>query len=57
MDLFKMVQKGSPDKTQAVQMPPWEQVLSASDIAKVVAFVLSHHTEPTTSEPPKVSAN
>jgi mono/diheme cytochrome c family protein len=57
MDLFKMVQKGSPDKTQAVQMPPWEQVLSASDIAKVVAFVLSHHTEPTTTDPPKVSAN
>jgi len=57
MDLFKMVQKGSPDKTQAVQMPPWEQVLSASDIAKVVAFVLSHHTEPTTSDPPRVSSN
>jgi len=43
MSLFRMVSKGSPDKTQSVQMPPWEQVLGPSDIAKVVAFVLSHH--------------
>jgi mono/diheme cytochrome c family protein len=43
MSLFRMVSKGSPDKTQAVQMPPWEQVLGPSEIAKVVAFVLSHH--------------
>jgi hypothetical protein len=24
-------------------MPPWEQVLGPADIAKVVAFVMSHH--------------
>jgi cytochrome c oxidase cbb3-type subunit 3 len=57
MDLFKLVQKGTPDKTQAIQMPPWEQTLSPGDIAKVVAFVLSHHKEPATTEAPKVSAN
>lgn len=45
MALFKMVSKGTPDKTAAVQMPPWEQVLGPSDIAKVVAFVLSHHDQ------------
>jgi cytochrome c oxidase cbb3-type subunit 3 len=46
MDVFRMVSKGSPDKTQAIQMPPWEAVLSPADIAKVSAFVMSHHTPP-----------
>lgn len=44
MDVFRIVGKGSPDKTIAVQMPPWESVLSPSEIAKVSAFVMSHHT-------------
>jgi cytochrome c oxidase cbb3-type subunit III len=46
MDVFRMVSKGSPDKTQAIQMPPWEAVLSPAEIAKVSAFVMSHHTAP-----------
>jgi cytochrome c oxidase cbb3-type subunit 3 len=45
LSLFRMVQKGTPDKTAPVQMPPWEQVLGPADVAKVVAFVLSHHDE------------
>ena len=44
LDIFHMVSKGSPDKTAPVQMPPWESVLSPAEIAKVSAFVLSHHT-------------
>lgn len=43
IDVFRMVSKGSPDKTAPVQMPPWESVLSPSDIAKVAAYVMSHH--------------
>ena len=46
MDVFRMVSKGSPDKAQAVQMPPWEAVLSPAEIAKVAAFVMSHHPAP-----------
>lgn len=46
MDVFRMVSKGSPDKTQAVQMPPWESVLSPVEMAKVSAFVMGHHTPP-----------
>ena len=46
MDVFRMVSKGSPDKTQAIQMPPWESVLSPSEIAKVSAYVMSHHSPP-----------
>ncbi|MFV0337049.1 MAG: cbb3-type cytochrome c oxidase N-terminal domain-containing protein [Chthoniobacterales bacterium] len=46
MQILQIVQKGSPDKTAPVQMPPWEQVLSAEQITQVVAFVLSHHTQP-----------
>ena len=57
MDLFRMVQKGSPDKTQAIQMPPWEQAISAADIAKVVAFILSHHKEPAPPPTATISAN
>jgi cytochrome c oxidase cbb3-type subunit 3 len=45
MSLFRMVSKGTPDKTAPVQMPPWEQVLGPSDTAKVVAFVMSHHDQ------------
>jgi cytochrome c oxidase cbb3-type subunit 3 len=45
MAMFKMVSKGTPDKTSPLQMPPWEQVLGPADIAKVVAFVLSHHDQ------------
>lgn len=45
MSLFNMVAKGSPDKTAAVQMPPWEQVLGPAEMAKSVAFVLSHHDQ------------
>lgn len=45
MSLFRMIQKGTPDKTSPVQMPPWEQVLSPGDVGKAVAFVLSHHDE------------
>jgi cytochrome c oxidase cbb3-type subunit III len=52
MTLFHMVGKGSPDKTAAVQMPPWEQTLGPADIAKVVAYVLSHHRE---DEPAKIT--
>lgn len=48
MDIFRMVSKGSPDKTQAVQMPPWEAVLSPIEMAKVSAFVLSYHPRPAT---------
>lgn len=46
MDVFRMVSKGSPDKTQPIQMPPWESVLSPVEIAKVSAFIMSHHTAP-----------
>lgn len=46
MDVFRMVSKGSPDKTQPIQMPPWEAVLSPIEMAKVSAFVMSHHPAP-----------
>jgi cytochrome c oxidase cbb3-type subunit 3 len=52
MSMFRMVSKGSPDKTAPVQMPPWEQVLGPADIAKVVAFVASHHDR---NDPGKIS--
>ena len=45
MDLLKLVSKGTPDKSKPVQMPPWEAALSGAEIAKVVAFVLSHHEQ------------
>ena len=51
MTLYKLISKGSPDKTQAVQMPPWEQQLSPAEVGKVLAFVLSHHEKPA-AEPP-----
>ncbi|MFV0416868.1 MAG: cbb3-type cytochrome c oxidase N-terminal domain-containing protein [Chthoniobacterales bacterium] len=46
MTIINVVQKGSPDKSAPIQMPPWEQVLSAEQITQVVAFVLSHHQQP-----------
>ena len=52
MSMFRMVSKGTPDKTAPVQMPPWEQVLGPSDIAKVIAFVLSYHDQ---KDPGKVT--
>lgn len=52
MSMFRMVSKGTPDKTAPVQMPPWEQVLGPADTAKVVAFVLSHHDQ---KDPGKVT--
>ena len=51
MDVFRMISKGSPDKTAPVQMPPWESVLSPADIAKVSAFVMSYHTPPAPAIP------
>jgi cytochrome c oxidase cbb3-type subunit 3 len=51
MDMFNMVAKGSPDKNVLAPMPPWEQVLSPAEMAKVVAYVLSHHDE---ADPGKV---
>lgn len=52
MRLVELVTKGSPDKTQAIQMPPWETQLSGTEIAKVVAFVLSHHQKPASAATP-----
>lgn len=46
MDVFRMVGKGSPDKSQPVQMPPWESVLSPAEMARVAAYVMSFHPAP-----------
>lgn len=43
MDVFNIVTNGSPQIQTG--MIPWKTQMSAADIAKVVAFVLSHHRE------------
>lgn len=53
MDVFRIVSKGSPDKNAPVQMPAWEAALSPSDIAKVSAFVMSHHEKPAAPPSPE----
>lgn len=45
LEIMKMISEGSPDKSQPIQMPSWKAALSASDMAKVTAYVLSHHDQ------------
>lgn len=43
LDILNIVTNGSPDVTKG--MVPWKGQLGPSEIAQVVAFVLSHHNE------------
>jgi len=43
MDVFNIITNGAPDITKG--MVPWKTQMSPADIAKVTAFVMSHHEE------------
>ena len=47
MEVLKTVMDGSPDKTKG--MNPWKSI-GAGRVAKVVAFVMSHHSAPPPGE-------
>ena len=38
-------------------MMPWEKALGANQVAKVVAFVMSHHTAPAPGDAPPPEEN
>lgn len=44
MEVFHVVENGSPDKTKGMQA--WGSTLGPKRIAEVVAFVMSHHEPP-----------
>lgn len=50
LEVLNTVMKGSPDKTKG--MPAWEGPLGANKVARVVAFIMSHHDSPVETEPP-----
>ncbi len=41
---FKTIHDGSPDPTKG--MPPWGGILGSEKVAKIVAYVMSHHDAP-----------
>lgn len=43
MDVFNIINEGSPNTTSG--MIAWSTSVSAADIAKVTAFIMSHHTK------------
>jgi len=48
MQVLNTVMKGSPDKKAG--MPAWEGTLGPGNVAKIVAFVMSHHQKPASPE-------
>lgn len=45
---YKTVHDGSPDPTKG--MPPWGAVLGPEKVAKVVAYIMSHHEPPAAAQ-------
>jgi len=41
---FKTIHDGSPDPTKG--MPPWGGILGSEKVAKIVAYIMSHHEAP-----------